>query len=322
MTNNLVKGRVKTNMASGIYIIVNTLSDATYIGSSVDVGARLAQHSALLSAGRHYNTRLQDDWNAYGASAFVFDVLEHVPDHSRLTVVEQRYLDERKPAYNLARVATNAAAGVHLCRHTVDPEAVAIQRRAATAQVLALYEQLRRDDDISTILRAFDVLSLEGVMLMYEHRDLAIAVYDRGVQSGREFLAFLDAGYVGFYHETLQQIRARKGLRRSQDISDYMGSLETASNIFRAALARQLLADREVADAQKANATHHEAGDSVRALLMSKGIYPERLPTPAKSYQLLLREEEARQRILQEDQTGLWAKLLAGRDDQLGTTEE
>lgn len=49
---------------------------------------------------------------------------------------------------------------------------------------------------------------------------------------------------------------------------------------------------------------------------------PEALPTPPKSYQQLLREEEARQRILQEDQTGLWAQLLAGRDDHLDAEEE
>ncbi len=41
----------------------------------------------------------------------------------------------------------------------------------------------------------------------------------------------------------------------------------------------------------------HEAGASVRELLVSKGIYPEHLPTPSKSYQQLLREEKARQRI-------------------------
>lgn len=141
----------------------------------------------------------------------------------------------------------------------------------------------------------------------------------------QEFAHFFNAGYRGLYHETQQQIRTRKGLKRSQDVSDYMGSLETAANIFRAALARQLLDDRgigaTVPDTATANATHHEAGDSVRALLVSKGIYPERLPTPTKSYQQLLREEEARQRILQEDRTGLWAQLLAGRDDQLDMEE-
>ncbi len=97
-----------------------------------------------------------------------------------------------------------------------------------------------------------------------------------------------------------------------------MGSLETASNIFRAALARQLMDDRSVTSLPTANATHHEAGDSVRALLLSKGIVPESLPTPRKSFQQLLHEEEARQRILAEDRLGLWGDA----DDTDDTDDE
>lgn len=153
--------------------------------------------------------------------------------------------------------------------------------------------------------------------LLQENAELALQARAAGALTDQEFARFFNAGYRGLYHETQQEIRARKGLKRGQDVSDYMGSLETAANIFRAALARQLLADRDVSDIQTANATHHEAGDSVRALLVSKGIYPEALPTPTKSYQQLLREEEARQHILHEDQSGLWAKLLAGQVDDL-----
>ena len=122
-------------------------------------------------------------------------------------------------------------------------------------------------------------------------------------------MEFLDFGYRGLYDETQQQIRERKGLKRGQDITDYMGGLETAANIFRAALARQLMDDRGVADLPGANATHHESSDSVRAVLLSKGIVPEQLPTPLKSFQQLLREEEARQRILAEERLGPWSDV-------------
>lgn len=141
--------------------------------------------------------------------------------------------------------------------------------------------------------------------LLQENATLALQARAAGVMTDQEFARFFNAGYHGLYRETQQQIRERKGLRRGQDVSDYMGSLETAANIFRAALARQLLDDRDVRDsAATANATHHEAGDSVRALLLSKGIAPEALPTPPKSYQQLLREEEARRRILQDGPNG------------------
>src|SRR5262249_46814524 len=142
--------------------------------------------------------------------------------------------------------------------------------------------------------------------LLQENADLALRAREAGAMTSQEFAAFFNAGYCGLYQETQQQIRDRKGLKRGKDISDYMGSLETAANIFRAALAHHMMHDRSVTDLPRANATHHEAGDSVRAVLLSKGIVPEQLPTPRKSFQQLLREEEARQRILAEARFGLW----------------
>ncbi len=106
---------------------------------------------------------------------------------------------------------------------------------------------------------------------------------------------------------------ARKGLKPSQDVSDWMGSLELSANHFRAALARHQMEARTVVDAPSANATHHQAGASIRAFPLSQGVTPEALPRPAKSYQQLLREEEARQRLQAEDAQGLWA-LPPGAD--------
>ena len=154
--------------------------------------------------------------------------------------------------------------------------------------------------------------------LLRENADLALRAREAGAMTAQEFARFFNAGYQGLYHEAQQQIRERKGLKRGQDISDYMGSLETAANIFRAALARQMMDDRGVADLPKANATHHEAGDSVRAVLLSKGIVPERLPTPRKSFQQLLREEEARQRLLAEERLGLCGEVDAEDDAEEG----
>lgn len=145
--------------------------------------------------------------------------------------------------------------------------------------------------------------------LLQENADLALRARAAGAMTSQEFARFFNAGYLGLYHETQQRIRERKELKRGQDVSDYMGSLETAANIFRAALARQLMDDRGVTDLPQAYATHYEAGGSVRALLLSKGIVPEQLPTPNKSFQQLLREEEARQRILADNRLGLWSDL-------------
>lgn len=93
---------------SGIYAIVNTLTQDRYIGSSGDIAMRHKQHKGLLRQGKHYARLLQEAWNSYGEEAFEFVILEVVPDIHLLEAVEQRYLDEEQPVYNGARIASNA----------------------------------------------------------------------------------------------------------------------------------------------------------------------------------------------------------------------
>src|SRR5579859_1690375 len=91
----------------GIYAIHNILTQDRYIGSSHDMTNRFSQHTALLRRGQHHARRLQDAWNMYGEDAFVFMVLETLPDTDQLATVEQRYLDAEQPAYNSATIAQN-----------------------------------------------------------------------------------------------------------------------------------------------------------------------------------------------------------------------
>lgn len=160
----------------------------------------------------------------------------------------------------------------------------------------------------------------ERRLLARENAELALRAREAGVITSRQFADFFNSGYVGMYRETVAQIRARKGLTPRQDIADHMGSLELSANHFRAALARHHMDERDVRTVGHANATHHEAGASVREFLLSQGVTPEALPKPSKSYQQLLREEEARQRIAAEDRMGLWG-LLDSPDDPPDTEE-
>jgi hypothetical protein len=83
----------------GAYAILNTRTNERSIGSSHDMSSRFAQHKALLRRGQHHAHRLQAVWNTYGEDAFVFVVLETLPDTAQLAVVEQAYLDTEQPAY-------------------------------------------------------------------------------------------------------------------------------------------------------------------------------------------------------------------------------
>lgn len=84
----------------GIYAIRNTATGRVYIGSTLNLTARLIGHRCALRRGDHINRRLTEDWLRYGESAFRFIVLERCPaDDKALVQAEQRWIDEATPTY-------------------------------------------------------------------------------------------------------------------------------------------------------------------------------------------------------------------------------
>jgi len=77
----------------GVYAILHAASGKSYVGSAVHLGKRHAQHQRMLQAGKHHNVKLQRAWNKYGEGAFVFKVLEHVPEPATLLQREQAWID-------------------------------------------------------------------------------------------------------------------------------------------------------------------------------------------------------------------------------------
>jgi len=123
---------------------------------------------------------------------------------------------------------------------------------------------------------------------------LAGAVQNAGVITSIDFAIFQDHGYQGLYGGLKARgIHARKGLKKSQEILDYMGSDELAANIFRASQTKQKLEREQIKGKEKANRAHLEVGKKVRQTIVELGgTLPEDLPTPAKSIQQLQREEQ------------------------------
>jgi hypothetical protein len=66
----------ETPRTMGVFAIRNTVSGRSFIGSSVDVTARLNRQRFQLDLGQHPNRELQRDWKLQGADAFAFDVLD------------------------------------------------------------------------------------------------------------------------------------------------------------------------------------------------------------------------------------------------------
>ena len=88
------------------------------------------------------------------------------------------------------------------------------------------------------------------------------------------------------------KIFTRKGLKKSQDILDHMGSTELAANLFRATQTEEKLRRENIQGKQRANQTHYEVGQKVRQTIEELGgTMPEDLPT-ADSIKKLERQKQ------------------------------
>ncbi len=109
---------------------------------------------------------------------------------------------------------------------------------------------------------------------------LAEAAYNAGVETPKEFAMFQNHGYRGLYGGLVKaDIHRRKGLKKSQQILDHMGSTELAANLFRATQTEEKLRRDNIQGRGKANNTHYEVGRKVRETIRDLGgTMPEDLP--------------------------------------------
>lgn len=87
-----------------IYQITNMVNGKYYIGSAGSFERRQWQHKYNLKRNTHKNPRLQAAWNKYGEEAFVFEVLETVPEGDNQLKAEDVWLSQhvgRRDCYNI-----------------------------------------------------------------------------------------------------------------------------------------------------------------------------------------------------------------------------
>lgn len=128
------------------------------------------------------------------------------------------------------------------------------------------------------------------------NKSLAEAANMAGITDPKDYAIFQNKGYQGLYGGLgRKEIHARKGLKKSQDILDFMGSTELAANLFRATQTDEKLRKEHIVGKDAANKTHYEVGKKVRQTIKELGgTMPEDLPTPSKSIKQIEKEERNR----------------------------
>ena len=96
-------------MKMGIYKIINIVNNKFYVGSAVNFSRRKTRHFSELRNGKHNNAKLQNAWNKYGESAFLFVEVEQIQDKSLLLAAENVWLKKHVGSdycYNIGVDAT------------------------------------------------------------------------------------------------------------------------------------------------------------------------------------------------------------------------
>lgn len=201
------------------------------------------------------------------------DPSEHIVEANEVLIAGQG-AQHTYPSYKLSRYAC------YLIVQNADPskEVVAlgqtyfaVQTRIQEIQQMDAYNRLSTEEERRIFLRNE----------MSKHNTyLAATAKNAGVQDGLDYAIFQNHGYAGLYGGLdAKGIHKRKGLKKSQQILDHMGSTELAANLFRATQTDEKLRNENIKGKQKANRTHYEVGAKVRQTIKEiGGTMPENLP--------------------------------------------
>jgi len=147
----------------------------------------------------------------------------------------------------------------------------AVQTRLQEIQQMDAYLKLNSEDAKRLFLRK---------EMASHNKQLADAARNAGVIEPMDYAVFQNHGYMGLYGGLdAKGIHKNKGLKKSQNILDHMGSTELAANLFRATQTEGKLRKENIKGKQQANKTHFEVGQKVRKTIEEiGGTMPEKLP--------------------------------------------
>lgn len=108
---------------NGIYKITCVDNGRIYIGQTDNINRRFRHHQNNLKNNNHGNSKLQNSWNKYGESSFIFEMLAEIEekDAETLEFCEKFFMDEyRNSGFELFNIcpSSNSRLGVKASEET------------------------------------------------------------------------------------------------------------------------------------------------------------------------------------------------------------
>ena len=254
------------------------------------------KHNNLFEEIKHTDENGNEYWSARDLSK----VLEYSEYRHFLPVIERakeacansgqevaNHFEDILEMINLGKTAQREVESVKLSRYAcylivqnADPgkEVVAlgqtyfaVQTRLQEIRQMDEYNRLSTEDEKRLFLRN---------EMAKHNTQLAAAAKDAGVVEPIDYAIFQNHGYMGLYGGLdAKAFHKKRGLKKSQQILDHMGSTELAANFFRATQTEEKLKRENIKGKHKANQTHCEVGKKVRKTIQELGgEMPENLP--------------------------------------------
>ncbi len=188
----------------------------------------------------------------------------------------------------LAKGAQREVESVKLSRYAsylivqnADPSKEIVAQGQTYFAVQTRIQEIRQMDEFNSLSTEDERRLFLRTELAKHNTQLAAAAKDAGVIKPLDYAVFQNHGYKGLYGGLdAKGIHTKKGLKKSQQILDHMGSTELAANLFRATQTEEKLRRESIQGKQNANKAHFEVGKKVRKTIQELGgTMPEDLPT-------------------------------------------
>lgn len=258
--------------------------------------------------------RISEDGYEYWSARDLYKLLEYSEYRHFLPVIDkvkealisldediQNHIEDMLDMVEIGSGATRELDSLKLSRfacyiavQNADPSKTNVALGQAYFAIKTRQKELLEEDEKRLIQSEEDSKRLLLREQMRKHnKQLAEAAKDAGINEPIDYAIFQNYGYKGLYGGLDRQaIHKRKGLKKSQDILDHMGSTELAANLFRATQTEEKLKRENIKGKMKANQTHYEVGKKVRQTIEELGgTMPEDLPT-AESIKKLERQKK------------------------------